>query len=310
MLADPLPPVTVLVDPVFAVFALPEAVRAGLLLVPPEPAGLDGGEAGVEELVLAAAGEDALTLLGPAVLDGGAVVGGQGVPVALAGFSLPAALVLAFAEAAEVAPLVAVPVPVAVGVAVAVSLALALLLAGLPLAPLSVAPVGWLLTELAGVLVGVTVGVSDLLRSEFAGLAAAVDDGETDTHAGGRPLLPAAEVPPGPAPLAAELAWVPAPFRLGALPGLELENPTTAVLRWTKASRSGGTASATPMANTAQAAARAGRSSPYRQSRCCRRAWPPSASCPPPASCPPRAAFQRRNRSARNPPCAAECLLA
>ena len=310
MLADPLPPVAVLVDPVFAVFALPEAVPAGLLLVPPEPAGLDGGEAGVEELVLAAAGEDALTLLGPAVLDGGAVVGGQGVPVALAGFSLPAALVLAFAEAAEVVLLVAVPVPVGVGVAVAVSLALALLLAGLPLAPLPVAPVSWLLTELAGVLVGVTVGVSDLLRSEFAGLAAAaVDDGETDTHAGGRPLLPAAEVPPGPAPLAAELAWVPAPFRLGALPGLELDNPT-AVLSSTKAWRSGGTASATPMANTAQAAARAGRSSPYRQSRCCRRAWPPSASCPPPASCPPRAAFQRRNRSARNPPCAAECLLA
>jgi len=309
LLADPLPPVAVLVDPVFAVFALPEAVPAGLLLVPPEPAGLDGGEAGVEELVLAGADEDALTL-GPAVLDDVAVVVAQGVPVALAGFSLPAALVLAFAEAAEVAPLVAVPVPVGVGVAVAVSLALALSLAGLPLAPLPVAPVGWLLTELAGVLVGVAVGVSDLLRSEFAGLAAAVDDGEPDTHAGGRPLLPAAEVPTGPAPPAAELAWVPDPFRLGLLLlGLELDNPT-AVLSSTKAWRSGGTASATPMANTAQAAARAGRSSPYRQSRCCRRAWPPSASCPPPASCPPRAAFQRRNRSARNPPCAAECLLA
>src|SRR5690348_16536414 len=79
LLADPLPPVAVLVDPVFAVFALPEAVSAGLLLVPPEPAGLDGGEAGGEELVLAGAGEDALTLLGPAVLDGGVVVGGQGV---------------------------------------------------------------------------------------------------------------------------------------------------------------------------------------------------------------------------------------
>ena len=262
-----------LVDPVSAP---PEAVSAGLLLLPPEPAGLDGGEAGGEaggeELVLAGAGEDALTLLGPAVLDGGAVVGGQGVPVALAGFLLPAALVLAFAEAAEVVLLVAVPVPVGVGVAVAVSLALALSLAGLPLAPLPVAPVGWLLTELAGVLVGVTVGVSDLLRSEFAGLVAApVDDGETDTHAGGSPLLPAAEVPPGPAPPAAGLAWVPPPFRLGALPpGLELENPTALPNWWTKASRSGGNASATPMANTTQAAARAGRSSPYRQSRCCR----------------------------------------
>jgi len=263
----------VLVEPLLAdpVSAPPEAVSAGLLLLPPEPAGLDGGEAGGEELVLAGAGEDALTLLGPAVLDGGAVVGGQGVPVALAGFLLPAALVLAFAEAAEVVLLVAVPVPVGVGVAVAVSLALALSLAGLPLAPLPVAPVGWLLTELAGVLVGVTVGVSDLLRSEFAGLVAApVDDGETDTHAGGSPLLPAAEVTPGPAPPAAGLAWVPPPFRLGALPpGLELVSPT-AELSPATAWRSGGNASATPTANTTQAAARAGRSSPYRQSRCCR----------------------------------------
>jgi len=257
-----LPTVPVLVNPVFAVFAPPEMVSAGLLLVPPESAGVDGDDAGVEELVLAGADEGALTL-GPAVLDGGAVVIRQGVAVALAGFFLlPVALALAFAEAVEVALLVAVPVPVAVGVAVAVSLALALSLAGLPLVPLSVAPVGWLLTELAGV----TVGVSD-----FVGLAArAVDDGETDTHAGGSALLPAAEVPPGPAPPAAELAWVPVAFRLGLLPlGLELENPT-AVASWPKASRSGGIASATPMANTAQAAARAGRSSPYRQSRCCR----------------------------------------
>jgi len=50
---------------------------------------------------------------------------------------------------------------------------------------------------------------------------------------------------------------------------LELEIPT-AELSWLKAWRSGGTASATPMANTTQAAARAGRSSPYRQSRGCR----------------------------------------
>ena len=294
-----------LVDPVFAVFALPEAVSAGLLLVPPEPAGLDGGEAGGEELVLAGAGEDALTLLGPAVLDGGAVVGGQGVPVALAGFLLPAALVVAFAEAAEVVLLVAVPVPVAGGVAVAVSLALALSLAGLPLVPLPVTPVGGLLTELAGVAVGGS-GLSD-----FVGLAAAAaDDGDPDTHVGGSPLLPAAEVPAGPAPPAAELAWVPAPFRLGALPpGLELENPTALPSWWTKASRSGGTANATPMANTAQAAARAGRSSPYRQSRCCR-ALPLPVSWPLPASCPPRAAFQRRTRIARNPPRAAGCLLA
>jgi hypothetical protein len=268
LLADPLPPVTVLVDPVLVdpvLFAPPEMVAAGLLLVPPGSAGVDGGDAGVEELVLAEADEDALTL-DPAVLDGVVVVAGQRVPVALAGSLLPVALVVAFAEAVEVAPLVAVPIPVAVGVVVAVSLALALSLAGLPLVPLSVPPGGWLLTELGGV----TLGFCDL--SDFAGVVAvAADDGETGAHAGGSPLLPAAEVPPGPAPPAAELAWVPVPFRLGLLPpGLELENPAATLSWWTKASRSGGTASATPMANTAQAAARAGRSSPYRQSRCCR----------------------------------------
>jgi hypothetical protein len=53
-------------------------------------------------------------------------------------------------------------------------------------------------------------------------------------------------------------------------PVLELEIPTTAEPSWTNASRSGDTASTMPMANTAQAAAMAGRSSPYRQSRCCR----------------------------------------
>jgi hypothetical protein len=50
---------------------------------------------------------------------------------------------------------------------------------------------------------------------------------------------------------------------------LEMGIPT-ALLSETKAPRSGGTDSATPMANTTQAAARAGRSSPYRQSRGCR----------------------------------------
>jgi hypothetical protein len=46
----------------------------------------------------------------------------------------------------------------------------------------------------------------------------------------------------------------------------------TAELRWTKACRSGATARATPMANTTQAIAMAGRSSPSRQSRGWRRA--------------------------------------
>jgi hypothetical protein len=46
----------------------------------------------------------------------------------------------------------------------------------------------------------------------------------------------------------------------------------TAELRWTKACRSGATARATPMANTTQAIAMAGRSSPSRQYRGWRRA--------------------------------------
>jgi hypothetical protein len=102
----------------------------------------------------------------------------------------------------------------------------------------------------------------------LVGLAGA-DDGEADVHPVASALLWAAEVSP-PAPPAAEPAWVPAPLVLGTSPPvLELEIPT-AEASWPKASRSGGTASATPMANTTQAAARAGRSSPYRQSFCCR----------------------------------------
>jgi hypothetical protein len=66
LLADPLPAVPVLVDPVLA---LPEVVSAGPLLVPPEAGGFDGGEAGVEELALTGAEEDAFTL-GLAALDG------------------------------------------------------------------------------------------------------------------------------------------------------------------------------------------------------------------------------------------------
>jgi hypothetical protein len=61
------------------------------------------------------------------------------------------------------------------------------------------------------------------------------------------------------------------------------------------------------MANTAQAAARTGLSSPSRQSRCRGRVWP----LPPRAeSSPPRPAFQRPARTARKPPRAAERLLA
>ncbi len=101
----------------------------------------------------------------------------------------------------------------------------------------------------------------------------AADDGESDTHAVVGPLLWVVEVPPWPVPTAPEPYWVPAPSALGPPPlvlvlVLELEIPTTAELSWLKAWRSGGTASATPMANTTHAAARAGRSSPSRQSLC------------------------------------------
>ena len=186
----------------------------------------------------------------------------------MAGFLLPVALVLAFAEAVVVPLLVAVAVTLAVAVAVPVAVALALELAlelALPLAGLSlglplVLPPDGLVTGVAGA--GVALGVTDL-----DGLAAA-DDEEVDRQVVSFPLLWSAEVRPRLAPPPDEPAWVPDPSALAPPLALEEENPT-AVPSWTKASRSGGTAKETPMANTAQATARAGRSSPYRQSRGC-----------------------------------------
>jgi hypothetical protein len=214
----------------------------------------------------------------------------------------PDALELAFAEAgllalpvaveAALAVLVAAAVAVPVGVSVALSPGLLLVLS-----------VGELLAESAGDALGGVTGLADVAD------LASMDDGELGGHAVTCPLLWAAELLPGPTPPADALPWVPDPVRLGTPPlvlvlelELEWENPT-AVPSWTKAPRSGGIARATPMANTAQAAARAGRNSPYRQSRCCR-------SPAPFPSCPPRAAFQRRTMSARKPPLAAACLLA
>jgi hypothetical protein len=249
----------VLVDPVFTP---PEAVSVGLVLAPPVPDDVDAGGAGVEELL---PGADPVAL-GSFAFDGVAVPAGQGVAVAVPDAVPSFALELAFAEAVDVAVLVAVAladpvsVAVAVDVAVVVSLGPVLPLTVPPLDPLSVALLG-------GLLAGVTLGATDL-----AGLAdvAAEDDCESDAHAVVWLPLWVAEVPPWPVPPAPELYWVPAPLTLGTpLPVLELEIPT-AEASWPKASRSGGTASATPMANTTHAAARAGRSSPYRQSRCCR----------------------------------------
>jgi hypothetical protein len=278
---DPFPVVPVLVDPVLVdpvlvgpvsvppeavpVEAVPvEAVPVGLVLALPVPDEFDAGGADVEEL-LPGADEDTVAL-GSAAFDGVAVPAGQGVADALPSV----ALALTFAEAVDMAVLVAValadPVPVAVsvGVAVVVSLGPVPPLTVPPLVRLSVALLGG---PLAGLLAGVTLGDTDLAGS--ADLAAE-DDGESDAHPDGGSLLWVAEVSPWPVPPAPELYWVPAPLTLGTpLPVLELEIPT-AEPSWTKASRSGGTASATPMANTTHAAARAGRSSPFRQSRCCR----------------------------------------
>jgi hypothetical protein len=241
------------------VFAPSEAVSVGLVLAPPAPDDVDAGGADVEEL-LPGADEDTVAL-GSSAFDDVAVPVGQGVADALP--SVP--LVLTFAEAVEVAVALADPVPVAVAVddAVVVSLGSVLPLAVPPLDPLSVA-------LLDGLLAGVPLGATDLVGfADSAGLAAE-DDCESGPHEVVCWLLWVAEVPPWPVPPAPELYWVPAPLTLGApLPVLELVIPT-AELSWTKAWRSGGIASATPMANTTHAAARAGRSSPYRQSRCCR----------------------------------------
>ena len=205
-LAVPPPSVPVFVDPAAGP---PEFVSVGLVLALPVPGELDVGEAGVEE-PLPGVDEDA-GALGLAVLDGLAGPGGQeGVAVALAD-ALPFPLVLAFAEAFEVAVLmaVAVAVPVAGAVAVVVSPGLVLPPPGPSLVPLSVALSDGLLTELAGVSLGVAevVGLAGL-----AGLAGA-DDAELDAHAIAAALPWAAEVPL-PAPPAAEPIGVPAPFVL------------------------------------------------------------------------------------------------
>ena len=280
-------------DPVLVPSAGGVVVSAGLVPVPPPAGGLVGGDTVVEELPPAGG---VAVVWGLAVLDGCAeLVDGQGDRVAAAVCWPFVALLLAFAEAVELAPPVAPDVALAVPVTVTVTVFVAVAVA-LPLGLLLVLPLGGLLAELAGGALGVT----DAAAAD--GLAWACD-GEPDGHAiTGTPLW-AAELPPWPVPVADPAPWVADPFRVGAPPlALELEIPT-AVPSWTKAWRSGGTASATPMANTAQAAARAGRSSPYRHSRRCRS--PASAAC-----CPPRATFQRRVRAARKPTRAAECRLA
>jgi hypothetical protein len=204
LLVDPLPPVPVLFDPMAGPF---DGESVGLVLAPPEPGELDAGVAGVEG-PLPGVDEDA-GALGLAALDCLAVpVVQEGAGVALADAVPPLPLLLALAEAVEVAALMAVAVP-AGALAVVVSPGLVLPLAGLSLVPLSVALSDGLLAELAGVSLGVAdvVGLACLV-----GLVRA-DDAEPDPHAIADTPLWAAEVPP-PAPPVAEPAGVPSPFVL------------------------------------------------------------------------------------------------
>ena len=210
------------------------------------------------------------------------------------------ALAVLVALVLAVAVEVAVAVPVAVPVAEALPLSLGLTLAlslppGLPLAlPLAVTvpePVGG------------TLGSALLDLADLDALAGEVGDAQAVARA----LLWLADELEEPAPPFAEPAALPEPARLGVpLLGLEEEIPTADPSE-TKASRSGGSERTTPMANTAQAAARTGLSSPSRQSRgrCRSRPLPPRAE-----SSPPRQAFQRPARTARKPPRAAARLLA
>jgi hypothetical protein len=201
--AGSLPPVPLLVAPMAGPS---DGESVGLVLALPVTGELDVGVAGVEE-PLPGVDEDAGAFGSLAVSDGlAALVVQDGAGVALADAWSP--LPLAFAEAVEVGVLivVALAAPVVGAVAVVLSPGLVLPPSGPPLVPLSVALSEGVLTELAGVSLGV------------AGLAAFVDwagadDAEPDGHAIAGPLPWAAEVPP-PAPLAAEPAGVPSPFVL------------------------------------------------------------------------------------------------
>ena len=174
---------------------------------------------------------------------------------------LPDALTFAEAEAVAEGDVVAVLVAVLVGLAVAVLVAVAVPVGLAPLAGLVVPSAGLVTEALAA---GVALGLADL---------AALSEGdgeELGEHVAAVALVwllgmlagvaPPAEVPIGlPDP---SVPWTPLLLLL-----LWEEVIPTTVPSWTKAWRSGGNASVTPMANTTQAAAKADRSSPSRQFR-------------------------------------------
>ena len=285
----------------------------------------DPDEVGVAVLVLPDGDADAVALGLLTFLGGLGLVleaGHDGEPAGLAAaFLLPVALVFADAEAVAVAlllallllalllavavaVLVAEAVPVAEALSLPDGLTLELPVAGLPLVPSpELLPAGEVCEPC-----GDALGFTGLLAcADWADWAAAADE-EGDAQAVGSALLRLDDVLAGPAPPFAGPAALPEPSRLGAFP-LALDDAIpTADPSWTKASRSGGRARTTPMANTAQAAARTGLSSPSRQSRGRCRAPPPAG---PRRACssPPRPVTQRPS-PARKPPGAAECLLA
>jgi hypothetical protein len=307
ILLDPVLLDPVLLDPVLEVPAPPVlgVPPVGVTIVPCDGDELDTEELGVDELTLADAEPVALAW---AVLVGVGVGVGVGFGVALTQVEAPVApevICLLFAALRLAVESVAVGVTVTVGVAVTLAVAVPVgvpvavaVLVGVP--PLLVAPAG-LDAELAGV----TLGVCDLLD-----LDCAWEDGEELVgHAvaaaplGLALLLPVLIVPFD------EGACVPVPARLGVLlepllvPVLCEEIPAIWPI-WTMAWRVGGSASATPMANTAAPSAKAGRSSPSRQSRLPRCACPVSSRRPP--------VFCGRVSQARKPPAAPAlaCLLA
>jgi hypothetical protein len=221
----------------------------------------DAEELDVDGLALAEADAladtDALALGGANVV--GVVVGleqlvGIALPVALG--VLLGALLLAVGEVVEVV----LRLGLALTIGLALTVALGLLVAGLPLG-LALGPVLDGLTVSAGV----TLGVTDLVVFALA-------DGE---GLGGHPVHVGLGWPASAllclAPRSVKLGGVPAPSALLAPLALLVVNPKPEP-SWTTAARSGGTARAMPTANTAHAIARAGRSSPSRQSRGERRA--------------------------------------
>ena len=200
-----------------------------------------------------------------AVLVGVAVAAGllpQGLSVSSAVALLPEALTFAEAEAVAEGDVVAVLVAVLVGLAVAVLVAVAVPVElAPPLAGLVVSSAGLVAEALAA---GVALGLAELAASSEG-------DGEVlGEHVATVALVWLLGMLAGVAPPADVSIGLPVPSVLWTPLLLLLlweEVIPTTVPSWTKAWRSGGNASVTPMANTAQAAAKADRSSPSRQFR-------------------------------------------